>query len=728
MKQIFNFLNKKKKDISMFEKKCSLKKRFIPLFKESKKKARLISVKLYGGLVLAVIFILLMSLFHWRSLLGMAGIQRGLVQDNIPALVLMGSLVQESEKLIQSAPQLMAGQDSKDFVQSAEKIKQDSSNLKLLIDRVEQSKVFKNSLDIRAKINQMINNLDLIETSVSQKKEYEDALEKASLQIADLSRKIYKILVIEIDNRTFDLAIQSQIEEEGRTKRITAKDILSYRRLLNLQAQSGIAANLLREVLSLSDGGLIQPARERFLASISACEEALKGFHHAELKNSMELLNRAGLGGEDFLGVFELKNNILEIEKNQNEYLRQNKIISSELSLAVTEFHKNIEQGGSRINQLFEKSLKQNYIVLILINAGVLVGAFILAFFFIGPLIRRLSYLSKKMKNMSEGGIQDSVKIEGSDEVTEMASALEVFRKNALEVQRLGVVEKLAEQVKEKNKTLQETIEDLNKTRGQLVIQEKLASLGQLTSGIAHEIKNPLNFINNFSDLSVSLVSDLKKELESSKEEGSSLEFAQELLKDIQSNMEKISSHGKRINDIVTGMLEHSRGKSGSFEPVNINKYLDTYSNLAFHSKRSLNSSFNVVFEKHYDENVTTVKAVPQDISRMILNIMTNACDAIEEKINKSSEEFKGLIKIETKKEEGNIVIVIQDNGVGVPQHIKEKIFNPFFTTKATGQGTGLGLSLVYDIASKYGGNVSLESEEGRGAKFVISLPADTKP
>ena len=685
-----------------------------------------LSVKLYGGLALFAAFILIISLFNWSSLLEVVNIQKTLVRENFPELALTGSLVQQSEKLIQTAPQLISSSSEKEIMEIKKELQEESLNLKQLMEKFEQSR-FSNK-DIPYKIKQMISNLESIEQSVSQKRKRQKRLNQLSQNITQLNRSIHKILVIEIDNKTFDLAVQTKTVKHlaKKKKPIRLKDILLYRQLLNLQAQTHIAAGLLREAAGLSNIDLIQPARERFLAAISAAKSALKIFpgHYTNLKDNIEHLSAAGLEDSDNLGVFSLKKEILEIEQSQQEYLKQNKMIAGKLSSLVKTFHQDIQQGGSQTILLFEKSLKKNQILLIFINGLSLAGSFVLAFFFIGPLVRRLAYLSKKMRKMSDGHLEEEVLAEGSDEVSEMAGALETFRRNALEVQRLGLVEKLAQQVQEKNKTLQDTINDLNKTRGQLVIQEKLASLGQLTSGIAHEIKNPLNFINNFSHLSGDLIKDLKEELDQvlGKDHKTEQESIQELLSDLQSNMEKISLHGSRVNDIITGMLQHSRGKSGSVELVDINKYMDTYSNLAFHSKRSLNSSFNTSFEKEYDPQLKPFKAVPQDISRIILNIITNACDAIEEKIKKNPEAL-GIIHLKTKKEGEKVKIVIQDNGIGMPDKIKEKIFNPFFTTKTTGQGTGLGLSLSHDIAAKHGGSLSVESEEGAFTKFTLTLP-----
>ena len=696
-----------------------------------------LSFKLYGGLVLFVLFILTISIFSWRSLLEMVNIQDTLIKENIPELTLSASVVQQSEKLIKTAPLLISSSSKKELIQIKKEIKKENESLQKLIQDFEKSHFSKTSLEVKARLKNMISNLMALEKTVFQKNQWIHQIQMISLQMTDLNRKIHKTLVIEIDNKTFDLALQSKAistQNDLKLKQsIELNDILLYRQLLNLQSQTNISFSLLRETVNLLNADLIQPIQERFFASISACEKALKMLpdQYAELKNDIQLLKQAGLRSQ---GIFALKKKILDIEKTQNEYLKQNKIIAEKLSETIKKIKENIQQESQNTTQFFEQSLRKNQFLFFIINGISLIGSLILAFFFIGPLIRRLTYLSNKMKQMSKGQLKEEVQVQGADEVKDMAEALEIFRRHALEAQRVNLVEKLAEEVQKKNQTLEQTIKDLNTTRNQLVIQEKLASLGQLTSGIAHEIKNPLNFINNFSKLSKELIHELKEELNKEKTliaESSSSNvqikketwtFIEELLTDIQSNMEKISSHGERANDIIKGMLEHSRGKSGRQELVDINKAMDTYSNLAFHSQRSLDSSFNAVFEKDYDKSLQPISAVPQDISRIILNIITNACDAVQEKPHHQN----NVIQLKTRKEGDQAKIIIRDNGSGIPEHIKEKIFNPFFTTKATGQGTGLGLSLVHDIVTKHGGTLTVQSQEGEFTEFTVSLPIKT--
>ncbi|MDE0091801.1 MAG: HAMP domain-containing protein, partial [Oligoflexia bacterium] len=555
-----------------------------------------LSGKLYGVLVLFFGFILITSLFSWKSLLELVDIQKILAEKNIPELVLATNIIQQSERLIQSAPQLIASSSEDSLNQVKKEIEQDHKVLKQYLSNFEKSVLSQNSLQIRKLINEMMDNLSSIEQSVEQQRQLMRRLNNRSVQMRDLDRNLYKTLVIKIDDKTFDLAIQSKAVSssiEKVSKSIQLEDILHYKELMNLQSQINLSASLLREVISLSNSDLIQPIRERFLASIRSCERSVKSFSssHKEIREGIRSFKQLGLGQGASLGIFDLKRKVLKIGKTQNQYLEKNRKIANKLSETVKNINLNIKTRGKDSTVLFRESLRKNKTVLFIINALSFLGCLIVAVFLVAPLIRRLIYLAKKMKTMSKGDLQNRVEVQGSDEVAEMASALEVFRCYALEVQRLNLVEKLMKEVQTKNKILEETVNHLHKTQNQLVMQEKLASLGQLTAGIAHEIKNPLNFINNFSKLSKDLLKDIHQEFEKVKAhiKEETYAFIQEIMNDLQSNMEKISSHGNRANDIIMGMLEHSRVSKGQKEFVDINRYMEIYSNLAFHSKRASN-------------------------------------------------------------------------------------------------------------------------------------------
>ncbi len=270
---------------------------------------------------------------------------------------------------------------------------------------------------------------------------------------------------------------------------------------------------------------------------------------------------------------------------------------------------------------------------------------------------------------------------------------------------------------------IEQTLDKLKSTQSQLIQSEKMASLGELTAGIAHEIQNPLNFVNNFSEVNTELIEEMVDEVK----KGNASE-AEAIANDIKQNLEKINHHGKRADAIVKGMLQHSRTTGSTKEPTDINKLADEYLRLAYHGIRAKDKSFNATLKTDFDESIGNINIIPQDIGRVMLNLITNAFYVVNEKLNVKRSTLNAFydptVSIRTKKSNNIIEISIADNGNGIPPSIKDKIFQPFFTTKPTGQGTGLGLSLSYDIVKAHGGELKVETKENEGSIFIITLPA----
>jgi signal transduction histidine kinase len=270
------------------------------------------------------------------------------------------------------------------------------------------------------------------------------------------------------------------------------------------------------------------------------------------------------------------------------------------------------------------------------------------------------------------------------------------------------------------NKELEATLSNLRATQSQLIQSEKMASLGELTAGIAHEIQNPLNFVNNFSEVSSELVNEMNIEMDKGNTEDAKL-----IARDLKQNLEKINHHGKRAGDIIKGMLQHSRSSTGKKELTDINKLTDEYLRLAYHGLRVKNKSFNATIKTDFDETIGNINIIPQDIGRVVLNLINNAFYAVSTKASTSADGgYEPTVSVSTKKVGDKVLISVKDNGNGIPQKVLDKIFQPFFTTKPTGQGTGLGLSLSYDIVKAHGGELKVETREGEGSKFIINLPA----
>ncbi|MEJ7821295.1 MAG: ATP-binding protein [Chitinophagaceae bacterium] len=275
----------------------------------------------------------------------------------------------------------------------------------------------------------------------------------------------------------------------------------------------------------------------------------------------------------------------------------------------------------------------------------------------------------------------------------------------------------LESKVEERTGELKKSIEELKATQHQLIQSEKMASLGELTAGIAHEIQNPLNFVNNFSEVNKELLLEMKDEIDKG-----NIKEAKSLADDLIDNQEKINQHGKRADAIVKGMLQHSRSSTDKKEPTDINALADEYLRLSYHGLRAKDKSFNATIKTDFDISLKKININPQDIGRVILNLLTNAFYVVNEKKKQQPEGYEPIVSVSTKKLNDKVEIKVKDNGNGIPQKVLDKIFQPFFTTKPTGQGTGLGLSLSYDIIKAHGGELKVETKEGEGAEFIIQL------
>lgn len=304
-------------------------------------------------------------------------------------------------------------------------------------------------------------------------------------------------------------------------------------------------------------------------------------------------------------------------------------------------------------------------------------------------------------------------------EIEEKENRVIAARKAELETM---VTERTSELIEQKEE-LEHALAELRDTQAQLIQKEKMASLGELTAGIAHEIQNPLNFVNNFSEVNKELLEELEQEIDNG-----NLDEVKAIALDLKENELKIHHHGKRADAIVKGMLQHSRASSGAKEPTDINALADEYLRLSYHGLRAKDKSFNATFKTDFDETIGKLNIVPQEIGRVLLNLFNNAFYAVAEKKKQQPESYDPIVSVSTKAVTpglpgGKVRISVRDNGLGIPRQVLDKIYQPFFTTKPAGQGTGLGLSLSYEIIKVHGGELKVETTEGEFAEFIIDLP-----
>jgi len=299
-----------------------------------------------------------------------------------------------------------------------------------------------------------------------------------------------------------------------------------------------------------------------------------------------------------------------------------------------------------------------------------------------------------------------------------MIIAFLLYRNNRHRKKANELLQKQKIEIEQQKMNVEHTLVELKSTQIQLIQSEKMASLGELTAGIAHEIQNPLNFVNNFSEVNTELIEEMKQEFKAgNNEEG----FA--IAKEVAENEQKINHHGKRADAIVKGMLQHSRSSTGQKELTDINKLADEYLRLSYYGFRAKDNFFNVSTQTNFDQAIKEINIIPQDIGRVLLNLYNNAFYAVNENKKQQPEGYEPTVSVCTKEIDGKVEIRVQDNGNGIPQKALDKIFQPFFTTKPTGQGTGLGLSLAYDIIKAHGGEIKVETDEGEGTEFIIQLP-----
>ena len=294
-----------------------------------------------------------------------------------------------------------------------------------------------------------------------------------------------------------------------------------------------------------------------------------------------------------------------------------------------------------------------------------------------------------------------------------------LWRNNRQRQKAYVLLEKQKKEIEFQRSKAEQAVEDLKSTQLQLIQREKMASLGELTAGIAHEIQNPLNFVNNFSEVNSELIEEMNEEIDKG-----NFSEVKNIAQGILENEQKIALHGKRADSIVKGMLQHSRSSSSQKELTNINALADEYLKLSYHGLRAKDNSFNATLQTDFNQ-VDPIDIVPQDIGRVLLNLFNNAFYAVAERKKENHENFEPVVSVSTKQKDNMVELLIKDNGNGIPQKILDKIFQPFFTTKPVGEGTGLGLSLSYEIIKSHGGEIKVNTTTGEGSEFIISLPLE---
>ncbi len=697
-----------------------------------------ISTQLHLAIWGAVALTICASLVAWLSFNRVGDVQSRVNEGSIPEIAASFQVAQYSQILADAAPGLTVVTTTEEFDEVALSIDEAYTAFEGQLALLEEGNVGGESFSrIRSHADTLIFNIDAIKEGTRASFALNEGREALAADLATLRTELDGIVVPAIDDQLFYVMTGYRNLAEPaapRSEHFSEEEFGHYRHLAQLQVDGNIAMELLANAFTLSQASQIEPLRERFEAATRRMERSLSALGESPLLEQVapiftRLVNM-GIGGES---GFDLLARKLTLAEQQQKLVVSNRDIAIDLVEEVNGLVNAASASAQSATQASSDAILTGRILLLAIGGVSIAGALLIAWLFVGRiLVRRLKLLSDWMRRMAGGDLEARVEIEGRDEVAEMAAALEVFRRHALEVQRLNLVEKLAEELKGKNEQLEVVLEDLRLAQDQVVMSEKLAALGELTAGVAHEIRNPLNFVNNFSEVSEELVAELQEVLE---EEGVTLPDEQkgvteDIVGDLRENLTRIRSHGERANRIVHDMLLMGRD-SGEVQATNINNLVDEHARLAYHSARATDPDFQLDLKQDFDPDMGQLEVIPQELGRVFLNLVSNACYATDEKRRSIAEAggdpYMPTLLLITRRGDEHAEIRIRDNGSGMPQEVIEKIFNPFFTTKPANEGTGLGLAMSNDIVRKHGGTIHVESEPGQFTEMTVELPL-TRP
>ena len=701
---------------------------------------RKVSVQLYLAFAVIVALTVAASIVGWFSFDRVAVAQRHVNDESIPEMVAAFEVAQYSSSLVTAAPRIVAAQSTTELdniyssiAEASNALEVELADLEILLAVDQQGSQedfrFQNIRDGSLLLTTNIKTLRNQRSELIVQGEKREVLRR---QLAELRADLDDTLVTALDDQLFYTMTgyrEIGVPPDPESVHFSPAEIDRYRLLQELQSDANVATELLGNAFTVSESAALEPLKERFEAANNRINLNLNGLSGSPVYDEVAPIFQrlAALGTMEGSG-FNLLYEELRLAERQGEVLDSNQDAAVSLVAEVDELVVSARESSQVATEASLQAILTGRSLLLIISLVSIIVAILVAWLLVGRvLIRRIEVLSAWMRRMAAGDLEAQVEVGGHDEVADMAAAVEVFRRHALEVQRLNLVELLAQDLQEKNDELQEAFEELRRAQDQIITQQKLASLGELTAGVAHEIRNPLNFVKNFSESSAELLTELADVLEDAGESISEDQkgLIQEISDDLNDNMERIRNHGDRANRIVHDMLMMSRG-AGEFQVTDINRLVDEHARLAYHSARATDTNFQLDLQFELDPEVGELEVIPQDLGRVFLNMVSNACYATNEKrqiLTEKGESFFPTLLLTTSRNAEHIKISIRDNGSGMPPDVIEKIFNPFFTTKPTDQGTGLGLAISNDIVREHGGLINVTSEPGEYTDMVIELP-----
>ncbi len=656
--------------------------------------------------------------------------QSSVTQVHMPALVGAFRVSASSDELVRATPLLLSAVELEDLETVRLDTEEVGTELRNAVTQTLGNLGEESGAGLQVLADSLSEVIDEIYLSMERRLDRQTQFQTKEEQVAALGLELQSLLEQEVDNQHFFMF--TGLRTLGGTPapevlRRAPDEVSHYAGLLGFSSLQNQLTTFIQQAIAETDAEILLANSERVATTFANIGEALDDIR-PPIRDTLEnrITRLAELyDGEG--GVFPVRT--LEIRDAQavRELTDRSQSMSAELVASIEELVGEAESATESETRGTRQLVRGGVWFLGTLGLFTFLAAIFVWKFFAEPMFVRIINLRNATENMSRGDLEVNVEIEGNDEVTDMAGALEVFRQHALEVQRLNLVEQLAEEVQANNSELESALDDLRRTQQQVITQEKLASLGALTAGIAHEIRNPLNFVNNFSALSTDLIDELREELEEGMSEDSEIdaEYVDEIVGDLDLNIRKVREHGGRADRIVEGMLAHSRHEGSEANAFDLNQVFDEYAKLAYHGLRGTDSSFNVTMVRALEEGIGSVIGVQRDITRVFLNVVTNACHATAaRRAKEEGDDYQPTVWLKTTSDgPDHVIIAIRDNGTGMPKHVQEKIFEPFFTTKSGTQGTGLGLSISHEIVLGHGGSIEVETAENEFTEFRIRLP-----
>ena len=693
-----------------------------------------ISTQLYAGIFGTVALTIVASVVSWISFTNVDRSQKRVNEESVPELAGAFSLAEFSNALVAAAPRLTTAPPAQFSDISAEVTdaqQQFEERFETLL-RENPDDVHVQGISTVADV--LERNIATITADMPHFYSLSRQIEVLQVQISARHDEVKDIIIPAIDDQLFFQVTgyrDLNTEPTDAMARTSGDELILYRHLNALQADVAQVSELMGSALIASEPDFVEPLIESFESTDDRIQISLSAIAALgiapELEIAVESLLALGTSSDN---AFRVAVDRLEIIERQNNLLAQNQEVAVDLLAEVNAFVQAAQAGADQATENSAQTINTARILLVIISAVGILGAGMISWLFVGRvLLRRIGRLSGRMRTLAKGDLEEEVEVSGRDEIAEMASALEVFRRHALEIQRLNLVEQLAQELGERNDELQEVLEELSQAQDQIVAREKLAALGEVTAGVAHEIRNPLNFINNFSAASAELLEEMAEIYEEFEENlnDEQKDLIEDINKDLNDNLERIQNHGKRANRIVQDMLLMGRG-GGEAQLTNINDLIHEHSLLAYHSARAQDNEFQVTLEEEFDSDMGELEVVPQDMGRVFLNFVANAGYATNKRQKELMEsgnlgDYVPTVVLKTRRTEESAILSVRDNGSGIPPDVAAKIFDPFFTTKPTNEGTGLGLALSNDIVREHGGTITVETEPGEYTEMIVELP-----